>query len=245
MIFCRTANPRHSADAAMSSPGIENRAEHSRTEQPLSIHRFKSGGALVRTILILFGCVVALAIGLGCLGGCFASSNNSAIEAILWGVFSLCGFITSARLGYESIRLHVRTPSLIAVYRTGLRWRRRGKETYVPWSEVTRVDRQVSTFVVAGRLRHHDAITISYTSGKTFCITPGIFSDYQVFADSVTLFFDQSRFQSGVPNALDKCPTKVMRCWHCGEAFKVRVKDPSEGVQCPRCKAALGVIGGS
>jgi hypothetical protein len=219
-------------------------ADISGRELPVSVHRFRFWGALGRTSLFLFGGLIALAIGLGCLGGCLMTLTHSPIEAALWGLFSLCGFISCPAAVYEALRLFIQTPSVLFVYRSGLRWQKQGKETAVTWAEIARVERNVSVWVQFGRVRKFDATTIHFATGKKLRIWAEILSDYPTFADSIKCFHENAQFERSAPGgpAARRQRTKEIRCWHCGEVFNVPVADLSAEVRCRRCKAGLGVI---
>ncbi len=164
-------------------------------ELPVSVHRFRFWGALCRTSLFLLGGLMALVVGLGCLGGCLVSLAQSPLEAVLWGLFSVCGFIAFPAAVYEACRAFVQTPAVVFVYRTGLRWQKRGKETAVTWAEIARVERNVTVFVRGGREHRADATTIHFVSGKKMRIWAEVLSDYPTFADSVTYFHDIAKFE--------------------------------------------------
>src|SRR5882672_5513794 len=85
-------------------------------ELPVSVHRFRFWGAVGRSSLILLGGLMALVIGLGCLGGCLISLAQSPIEAVLWSVFSLCGFVAFPAAVYEAFRAFIQTPAVVFVY---------------------------------------------------------------------------------------------------------------------------------
>jgi hypothetical protein len=242
--IAKSRNP--TGEAAMNSieNGMAAVAGVSGRELPVSVHRFRFWGALGRTSLFLFCGLMALVIGLGCLGGCVTTLASSPFEAVLWGLFSLCGFVTFPAAVYEGLRLFIQTPSVVFVYRDGLRWQKRGKETGLTWSEIARVERNVTVFVRAGRERRADATTIHFASGKKLRIWAEILTDYLTFADSVKDFHDNAQFERSAPGgpAPRRQRTKEIRCWHCGEVFDVPVTELSGEVRCRRCQAGLGVI---
>jgi hypothetical protein len=169
-------------------------------ELPVSVHRFRFWGALGRSCLLLLGGLMALVVGLGCLGGCLVSLAQSPIEALLWGLFSVAGFVAFPAAVYEALRVFIQTPAVVFVYRTGLRWRKRGKETGVTWAEIAWVERNVTVFVRAGREHRADAVTIHFVSGKKLRIWAEILTDYPTFADSVTYFHDMAKFERSAPD---------------------------------------------
>jgi hypothetical protein len=213
-------------------------------ELPVSFHLFRFWGALKRTTLFLFGGLIALMVGLGSLGGFMMALPHSAFEAVLWGVFSLCGFIVACATVYEAFRLFLQTPSVLFVYRSGLRWQKRGKETAVAWAEIARVERHVSVFVHMGRTHRVDTTTLFFTSRKKLRFWEGILSDYATFADSVKYFHEGAQLAMSAPasSTAKSRRTKEIRCWHCGEVFHVPVTELSAEVRCRRCKAGLGVM---
>src|SRR5207245_3217894 len=99
-------------EPAMNSfdPAKTALADVSGREVPVSVHRFRFWGALGRTALLLFGGLIALVIGLGCLGGCVVALERSALEAALWGLLGLCGFIACPAAVYEALRLFIQPP---------------------------------------------------------------------------------------------------------------------------------------
>jgi hypothetical protein len=229
-------NPMTNAPGAHAASG--------RPEQPLSVHHFSPWGAAGRTAMFLIGAGIALVVGLGSLGACLVSLKSSGFDAALWGLFALCGLVGAPAAGYEALRVALRTPSVIAVYRTGLRWRRWGREESVGWDQIGRVERDVTFFVHAGREHRTDTTTIRLASGETFRIWAETLSDYPAFADAVKHFHDSARFTGTAPNppAAGRQRAKSIRCWHCGTCFDVTPNDPPAPVRCPGCRAGLGTI---
>ncbi|OAI48003.1 hypothetical protein AYO44_08075 [Planctomycetaceae bacterium SCGC AG-212-F19] len=219
----------------------EDDLEAAHPDQPISVHHFNYWGAVTRTALFGCGALLALAVALGSLGGALVSLERSAFQAILWGLFSVCGFISTGALIYESLRMIVRTPSVIEVYRTGLRWRKGGRDAEATWADVAQVDRQVTVFVHAGQERRADTTTIRFASGMTWRIWAEILTDYPTFADSVKYFHENADLGKVRRPAGHQQPMKEIRCWHCGALFEV-VVHPTEQVKCPQCKAGLGAI---
>jgi hypothetical protein len=217
-------------------------SETSRPEPALSVHRFSFWGALGRTALLLFCSLFALTVGFGCLSASALASRRSPLEAALWGLFSLCGFVSFAALVREGLRTFMQTPTVMFVYRSGLGWRKRGKEIRVSWAEITRIDRDVTEFENAGRLHQVDTTTIHFASGKTLRIWKGILTDYLTFADSVKYFHDMAGVGTMGIRSENRQRTKPMRCWHCSESFDVVLQDQAVQVHCPRCKAGLGAV---
>jgi hypothetical protein len=213
-------------------------------ELPVSVHHFRFWGALKRTILFLIGGLMALLVGLGSLGGCIITLQQSPIESVFWGVFSLCGFIGVGATVYEAFRIFLKTPSDVSVYRSGLRLQKRGKETAVAWAEIAKVERHVSVIVHMGRTHRVDTTTLHFTSGKILRFWDGILSDYATFADSVTYFHESAQLARSAPagSAAKSRRMKEIRCWHCGEVFDVPVSELSGEVRCRRCKAGLGMM---
>jgi hypothetical protein len=213
-------------------------------ELPVSVHHFRFWGALKRTILFLLGGLMALLVGLGSLGGCVVALQRSPIEAVLWGVFSLCGFIGVGATVYEAFRIFLRTPSVLPVYRSGLQMQKRNQETAIAWAEIAKVERHVSVIVHMGRTHRTDTTTLHFISGKKLRFWEGIVSDYTTLADSVTYFHESAQLgKSGAAGAATtRRRTKEIRCWHCGEVFDVPVAELSAEVRCRRCKAGLGMM---
>jgi hypothetical protein len=217
-------------------------ADVSGRELPVSVHRFRFWGALGRTALLLFSGLIALAIGLGCLGGRVVALERSPLEAALWGLLSLCGFIACPAAVYEALRLFIQTPSVLYVYPGGLRWHKRGKETAVSWADIARVERNVTIIVNAGRTHTADTTTLHFATGKKLRIWAEILTDYPTFADSVKYFHDNALLASPAGPATRRQRTKEIRCWHCGEIFDVPVAELSGEVRCRRCHSGLGVM---
>ena len=213
-------------------------------ELPVSVHHFRVWGALKRTVFFLLGGLMALLIGLGSLGGCLVALQRSPLEAVLWVVFSLCGFIGVGATVYEAFRILLKTPSVISIYRSGVHLQKRGKETAVAWAEIAKVDRHVSVIVHMGRTHRTDTTTLCFTSGKQLRFWDGIVSDYTTFADSVAYFHESAQLgRSAVAGGVAPSRrTKEIRCWHCGEVFDVPVAELSAEVRCRRCKAGLGMM---
>lgn len=211
------------------------------SEQAISVHHFNYLGALGRTCLFLFGTVMCLLIGLGCLAGALVSLERSLGQALLWAVFSGCGFISTFALLREVFRIYRRIPSTIEVYRSGLRWYRRGQATDATWDDVTKVDRQVTVVVHAGREHRTDTTLIEFTTGESWLIWSEVLTDYPTFADSVKYFHGSAGLGTVHRPDPARLQQREVRCWHCGASFEVS-GDPSAQVRCPQCKAGLGVL---
>src|SRR5262249_44119803 len=185
-----------------------------------------------------------LLLGMACLAELWTANDRTPLEATLWGVFCICGFVTFPVLLYEAAAVFLRTPSIIAVFPSGLAWKKWGRQIVVRWSEINRVHREVTTFARFGKTYHYDTTTIYWGRRKKLRFWLGVLSDYQTFASSVKHFHDNAQFAAAPPLgpiARMERP-RSMRCWHCGDAFAFKVTDPSAQVRCPRCKCGLGTV---